>query len=127
MAAHQPSPIARRGERKEEDTFFWKCKETAEISGSGPEAENPSYRFASFSVEFLLLPLRLETQQGLLMLPNGIFSMLASSLGKQPQKKKKFGRRWKQHFIFENIIKGSSGFSGLGKGSLLFLSHSETM
>lgn len=91
MAAHQPSPIARRGERKEEDTFFWKCKETAEISGSGPEAENPSYRFASFSVEFLLLPLRLETQQGLFMLPNGIFSMLASSLGKQPQKKNNLG------------------------------------
>lgn len=51
------------------------------ISGSGPQVENPSYRFVMFPVEFLLLPFRLETQQDSLTSPNGIFFHVGEQFG----------------------------------------------
>lgn len=59
--------------------------ETSVISASGPEIENPHYRFVMLPVELLLPLSRLEAQQESLTLPNEIFPMLASSLDKQLQ------------------------------------------
>lgn len=53
------------------------------ISGSGPEIENPHYRFVMLPMELLLLLSRLEAQQESLTFPNEIFPMLASSLDKE--------------------------------------------
>lgn len=57
--------------------------EISVISGSGPEIENPHYRFVMLPMELLLLLSRLEAQQESLTLPNEIFPMLASSLDKE--------------------------------------------
>lgn len=56
------------------------------IAGSGPYVESPSYKFVMFPVELLLLPFRLETQQDLLVLPNGIFSHIGQQFGQTTAK-----------------------------------------
>lgn len=130
MVAHQPSLIARRGEKREENIFFWKCREIAEISGSCLRQKIPPTGLLHLLWSFYCFQSGWKPSRACSHCLMGFFPHWLAVWANNRNKKKnlkKIGRRWKQHFIFENIIKSLSGFSGLGKSSLLFLSHSETM
>lgn len=55
--------------------------EISVISGSGPEIENPYYRFLMLPMELSVLLSRLEAPQESLTLPNEIFSHVGQQFG----------------------------------------------